>query len=198
MLGSILRCGGFGTALSYSYKCCREVRCHVLELQDAQALPQALRWATRFLSMSGTWETPALQQVIRGMCSQTVIPRPKVALHAKTVLHMVKAALQKDMLEVAAAMVLSRSFMLRVPSETIPLQWQGEHSRIALLRDHASINLSRRKNSRAPVTLSRKCTCSSSPPLLCAVHWLQRLTAASLECTGTVFTLTKITFAATI
>ena len=111
---------------------------------------------------------------------------------------MVKLALSRGQIETTAIMTISRAFLLRVPSGALPLQWRGRHSTISLLDDVATITLARRKNSLTPVAASRKCTCDAAPPLLCAVHWLQRLHEAGPYSDQRLFAITKNGFATAI
>ena len=94
----------------------------------------------------------------------------------------------------AALMAVARQFLLRVPSEGIPLQWDGSHSNVALEPTRASITLYKRKNSRVPVTLTRECCCTAAGERLCAVHWLHALRRSSAGC-GQVFSVSKHYFA---
>ena len=110
--------------------------------------------------------------------------RKKVALHSREVRDMIKLVEDTEP-EIAALMAISRLYMLRVPSEGLPLQWQGTHSTVVLQDQSATITLTKRKNHRAPTDLVRECCCPTSGRALCAVHWIQRLresegTSASL------------------
>ena len=134
-----------------------------------------LRWAHRFLHYSNAWETPAVRQAISGVRKSGCGPRVKLALLSKQVASIVKTAEGSYEMQVAALAAISRLFLLRVPSEAIPLQWDGEHSRIQLAGTSASITLMRRKNLSTPSVLERRCCCESSGERLCAVHWLHRL-----------------------
>ena len=156
-----------------------------------------LRWAHRFLDLPITWETPSLTQILRGLSAGDVVPRQKIALPTKVVMKMVKVALDRDAMDVATVMVLSRAFMLRVPSEALPLEWAGSHSRIEVNKDMATITLARRKNSRGQVTLTRRCTCTTGPPVLCAVHWLLRLRTSG-NTVGRVVSVSRTPFAAEV
>ena len=123
--------------------------------------------------------------------------RPKAAATSKEFNALVKAAVEHGELEVAALMAVARQFLLRVPSEGIPLEWEGLHSCVVFESHRAVVTLSRRKNTRVPVTLTRDCCCTSTGQRLCAVHWLHALRRAS-EGKGRVFTLTKHYFATRI
>jgi len=145
---------------------------------NAQTLQQYLkhlRWAHRFLRLANNWDTPALQQVVRGVRKAASPPLPKVALTSRQVKKMVKAATKEGMSDVAALMAIARLFLLRVPSEALPLEWDGDHSRISLRDSDATIVLMRRKNVTTPTSMTRACCCESSGRGLCAVHWLHDL-----------------------
>ena len=134
-----------------------------------------LRRARKFVHVDNSWYTEAAKQVERGAIKATVMPPVKVAVKSRQVLALVNLALEDDELEIAALMAISRQFLLRVPSEALPMQWQGSHSRVTLAPTQATLTLSRRKNSAVPVTLKRECCCSSMGAKLCGVHWLHRL-----------------------
>ena len=69
----------------------------------------------------------------------------------------------------ATVYAVARLFLFRVPSECLPLQRHGEHSRIELQDDEVCITLFRRKNCRKPSLIRRKCVCTNEGKLLCAV-----------------------------
>ena len=153
-----------------------------------------LRWAHTFLRLECVWYTKAVRQVERGAARTPVARLPKVAASTRQVHLMVKAAMTSGELEVAALMAVARQFLLRVPSEGIPLEWGGSHSHVSLEPSRAVLTLMSRKNSRVPVTLTRECCCMSSGERVCAVHWLHRLRCSS-EGNGRVFSITKHYFA---
>ena len=148
-----------------------------------------IRWAHRFLSLDdGSWHTPALQQVVRGIKKTSAGAKPKVALASRQVKEMVKEALRDGEMETAAILAIARHFLLRVPSEAVPLQWLGEHSKIKLSETECTITLSRRKNRNKPKDMTRRCCCAASGRLLCSVHWFQELNKRIAG--GRVFSLT--------
>ena len=152
-----------------------------------------LRWAHGFLHLPCTWETRAVKQVERGLQRSANLPRVKRAVTSKQVHPMITEAVQSDDLQVAALMAVARLFLLRVPSEGLPLQWSGEHSQITLTETVAKIQLAKRKNSRGPVLLTRKCCCATSGRRLCAVHWLHIMKKDATD-DGKVFQVTKNEF----
>ena len=154
-----------------------------------------LRWAHRLLRMSNAWDTPALQQVVRGVRKSGPPAQPKVALNSGQVKRMVGIAVKHGLAEIAALMAIARLFLLRVPSEALPLEWDGEHSSISLTADTATIVLMRRKNVTTPTSMTRVCCCSSSGRGLCAVHWLHALKCkAANESCNRVFSISLLDF----
>ena len=123
-----------------------------------------------------------------------MIKLPKISVNSRQVSNLVKAAITSDEWEVAALMAVARHFLLRVPSEGIPLQWDGSHSNVALEPIRASITLYKRKNSRAPVTLTRECCCAAAGERLCAMRWFHSLRRSS-EGSGHVYSVSKHYFA---
>ena len=89
-------------------------------------------------------------------------------------------------------MAIARLFLLRVPSEGIPLEWDGEHSRVQASGKEATIMLTRRKNCQLPTVLKRECCCASSGRRLCAVHWIAEMQAQ--QGSGRIFSLSASRF----
>ena len=77
--------------------------------------------------------------------------------------------------ELAGILAVARLFLLRMPSEAVPLQWNGPRSTVHLEEAQATIVLTKRKNRPTPTTLVRKCCCHTTGRHLCAVHWLHFL-----------------------
>ena len=123
---------------------------------------------------------------------------PKVAVDSRQTQGMIQLAMQQDNLEMAAMMSVARLFLLRVPSECVPLQWRGLHSSVEVDGEKAIITLSSRKNSRVPVVLTRTCVCRTSGPKLCAVHWLLRMRSRPQPSNGNIFTTSSSQFASKI
>ena len=133
-----------------------------------------LRFVHKFLRMPNAWYTQSVVQVRKGLARvDRKVPR-KIALTSQVVRQMVRLV-KEDNTEIAALMATARMFLLQVPSEAIPLEWDGRHSSIQLTPTTASITLARRKNRSSPSTFTRSCCCSTSGATLCAVHWLHRL-----------------------
>ena len=154
-----------------------------------------VKWAHRFLNLDDRgWYTGALQQVMRGMKKTAAKPPNRPALTGKQVKTMVQEAVKNGDTEVAAMLAISRHFMLRVPSEAVPMEWDGTHSRVEISDKGCSITLSKRKNRRFPSTLKRTCCCKESGKWLCSIHWLLKLQSLGTSTTR-VFTIDKAYFA---
>ena len=157
-----------------------------------------LRWAHRFLRMHDRRDTPSFRQTLRGMRRKAHPRRTKMALTTASVTKLVKKADADGNHEVAAIMAVSRLFLLRVPSEALPLQWAGEHSSIDFDSQSVKITLMRRKNVRHPTTLTRSCCCKTSGKRLCAFHRLLAWKQSASEQSTQVFSLSKQQFIATV
>ena len=131
-----------------------------------------------------------MKQAVRGAKRSAGPPRVKLALRSKGVLRLIRESIRVGELGMAALMAVSRLYMLRVPSGGISLEWDGDHSWIKIAPQSATITLARRKNSRHPVELTRRCCCETSGRDLCAVHWLAKLRALSPEHRGRLFDFT--------
>ena len=152
-----------------------------------------LRWAHTSLRLECVWYTKAVRQVERGAARNPVARLPKVAASTRQVHLMVKAAMNCGELEVAALMAVARQFLLRVPSEGIPLEWGGSHSHVSLEPSRAVLTLMSRKNSRIPVTLTRECCCTSSGERVCALYTGFIVSGASRRTTAECFRLRNTT-----
>ena len=133
--------------------------------------------------MDNNWYTESVVQVRKGAAKRGTQVRKKVALHSREVRDMIKLVEETEP-DIAAIMAIARLYMLRVPSEGLPLQWHGAHSKIEVQANSARITLAKRKNHRAPIDLVRECCCSTSGRALCAVHWLQQLRERDVGATG--------------
>ena len=119
---------------------------------------------------------------IRG-ASKFRAPRGGSAFHQGTVVSLVEAALAVGRTDLARLMVVARTWLLRVPSEGIPLQCSGRvglreedpgwHSFVTVVRAAprpvVRITWHRRKNEPSGHSMERSCTCGPSPSssLLC-------------------------------
>ena len=126
-------------------------------------------------------DTPVVKQVVRGCSKQQPHARPKLALQAREVSALIKQAETTGELDIACLISVARLFMLRVPSEGVPLQWTGLHSSIILETNRATVTLTRRKHCRQPCVLVRQCCCRQAGRRLCAVHWLHRLSPTTSQ-----------------
>ena len=128
---------------------------------------------------------------MRGTARIPTTVQPKVAVTSKQVDALVKAAMDAGEMEVAALMAVALQFLLRLPSEGIPLEREGSHSSVNFESLRAVVAVSRRKNTRTPVTLTRECCCASAGQQLCAVRWLHALRRASGG-NGRIFSVSNI------
>ena len=155
---------------------------------------QHVAWAHRFLRLPTDWFTASVKQAIRGAKRTPGVVREKLAIHSKDAQPLIKESVRLGHHDMAALMAIARLFLLRVPSEGVPLEWDGDHSWVSLSPQQATITLARRKNSRVPVTLTRKCCCAVSGVDFCAVHWLLMLRSANPEHDGRVVDFTSAAF----
>ena len=147
-----------------------------------------LRFAHKLLHLDNSWYTDTVKQVQKGMAKSIQEFRPKPALLSRDARRMIQIGTGDNDADLAAIVAVSRLFLLRVPSEAIPLQWSGAHSRVELTATQAKITLMRRKNCATPSTLTRDFCCASSGRALCAVHWLHQLW--STKSSSNVFAMT--------
>ena len=138
------------------------------------------RFVHKFLGMPNTWYTQSVVQVRKGLARVDRSVPKKIALTSQVVRQMIRIVKNDDM-ELAGLMAIARMFLLRVPSEALPLEWDGQRSSIQLTQTTAVITLAKRKNRSSPSTLTRSCCCSTSGVALCAVHWLRKLAAKKKE-----------------
>ena len=95
--------------------------------------------------------------------------RIKYAILSKDVAKVVLTAEKAGDVDTAALAAISRLLLFRVPSKAIPLEWDGEHSRVELHTDCAKVTLVRRKNPNSPSVVERYCCCNSSgTPATCS------------------------------
>ena len=100
------------------------------------------------------WDTKSVKQAVKGVGKTPTPKRQKLALTSRMVQKLIKEAMGEQNIEMANLMSISRLFLLRTPSEGIPLEWDGNHSRISVDKDKAVIALMKRKSSRVPADLS--------------------------------------------
>jgi hypothetical protein len=151
-----------------------------------------LRWGHRFFHLANGWDTPVVTQALNGLRKESRPPRKKLSLVSSEVASIVGVALRHNDRHVAALCAIARLFLLRVPSEGIPLEWSGAHSSVELCEMSASITLMTRKNLLFPSTLTRHCCCLSAGRKLCAIHWLHWLRKEAGE--GQLFPFSARTF----
>ena len=149
-----------------------------------------VKWVRRFLRMDTEWHTASLKQTIRGLKKSKPVTPNRPALTGTQVRAMVKIARQQQDFQVAAILAIARHFLLRVPSEAIPMEWKWPHSKIELSATACTLTLTKRKNRNTPTSLTRTCCCADSGRSLCSVHWLLELRRTS-DGGAKVFNLTK-------
>ena len=119
--------------------------------------------------------TDTVKQVRRGAVKAPGgVIRKRPAVNCKQVRFMIQAAARDGAEDSACLMAVARMFLLRVPSEGIPLQWDGGHSKIELEASRVTLTLMSRKGKATPTVMTRDCCCETSGRSLCAVHWLWR------------------------
>ena len=151
-----------------------------------------LRWGHRFLRLDNSWENGSVTQALNGLKKTSAAPRQRLSLVSKDVYKIITEAEEHGDLQTAAMAAVSRLFLLRVPSEAAPLEWDGQHSKVILESEKVTITLMRRKNMEVPSMLERSCCCVSSSPRLCAAHWLHRVRGMSIV--GKVFSISAAMF----
>lgn len=152
-----------------------------------------LRFAHRLLRMKNDWYDEVVRQSERGGAKMHAPPSQKKALMAAMVRQIVKQAMRRNDKEMATLYVVARLFLLRVPSEALPLEYDGSHSRLELIGNAAIITLYSRKNSRVPSVLKRTCVCTNEGRALCAVCALKDYAAGSRR-TGRLFDVSYNSF----
>jgi hypothetical protein len=132
-----------------------------------------LRFAHRLLRMLTPWYDPIVKQVERGARKLQPMVTERPALLAPQVRAVIQAAKNRNDVEMATIYAVARLFLLRVPSEGLPLQRNGPHSHIEVEDSEAYVTLHRRKNSNKPALIHRSCVCRNEGVSLCAVCSLQ-------------------------
>ena len=129
---------------------------------------------------SDALEHPAVARAKRGLLALQAAPKPKRYIRQTLLVRLVKMAIEAGDRKEALAYVLSYAFLLRVPSECLPIivgqpesgSWPltaGSHSRLSLTNDKLVLQLARRKNKQHGSTLMRSCWCQSCK-VTCPVH----------------------------
>jgi hypothetical protein len=119
-----------------------------------------------------TWDTPSLQQVLRGLKKVTVTKPGTPGLEWKDVIRLKALAFATGEYEIGTLFVLACAFLFRVPNELLPLCYDSveTHSRIEMPPHPFSVNedgtrpkltivLRPRKNCPAGSVLTRQCIC---------------------------------------
>ena len=119
--------------------------------------------------------------------------KKRPAVSCRQVRAMVQAAVKDGAEDTACLMAVARMFLLRVPSEGIPLQWDGTHSTVELEEKRVTLTLMSTKGKNVPTVMVRDCCCETAGKSLCAVHWLRRQ-KERVGGAGRVFRLTRHQF----
>ena len=147
---------------------------------SAQKYLTALRWASDYLGEpTSEWDNRSLRQVLRGALKvRGAAPRKKArAIRRELQRTLARIARRRGEISQATVYALAGTFLLRVPSEALPLDFEEaveieQNGRLAL-----RINLKKRKNRPGGATLVRACSCPHDE-ILCPVHTLRDLVSA--------------------
>ena len=75
---------------------------------------------------------------------------------------MIQAAVKDGAEDAACLMAVARMFLLRVPSEGIPIQWEGGRSTVELEEARVTLTLMTREGKNTPTVMTRDCCCATS------------------------------------
>ena len=128
-----------------------------------------LRFAHRLLRMKYYWYDDVVRQVERGGRKLQPVSMDRPALLASQVRAVAKAVLHRSDSEMATLYSVAWLFLLCVPSEALPLQRDGEHSRIEVEGHDVHLTLYKRKNTRKLSVLHRSCVCVNEGKRPCDV-----------------------------
>ena len=131
------------------------------------------------------------------MTRQNRVKRSKVILSWEQIGRLVTGARYRNEMEVATVMVLSTSFMFRIPSECLPLCIKGTHSSVIAVVDGGrpalKVTLASRKNLQSGSVMVRRCVCGQKRNILCPVHALHDYLHVQPR-TGRLFSLSAAAF----
>lgn len=149
------------------------------------------------------WDTRALRQRLRGLTKETLVSVPlrkARPLMWPEVRRLIREARLLGRLDFALVCLFASVFLLRVPSECLPLCFDrlGEHSSLRLQtvggRLELVLSLRSRKNLPQGSVLTRGCTCARDP-VLCAPHGLMQWAQAKGRAwTGSLFSYPASSF----
>ena len=162
---------------------------------------KTLKWVCVYCRYPTPWAvSPAVKQILNGskkLTRQNRVKRAKVIFTWEQISRLVTGARSRNELEVATVMVLSTSFMFRIPSECIPLCIQGAHSTVTALLDGGrpalKVTLASRKNLQSGSVMVRRCVCGQQRNILCPVHALQDYLHSQPR-TGRLFSISAAAF----
>ena len=133
---------------------------------------------------------PLLERAKQAVKKREPAPRPKMAIRVGLVSKLVDLARREGDETSAMLYAISYIFLLRVPSEALPLVWdsggahqcqlpQGQHSACFVRGQELTLRLARRKNKPHGTVLARRCVCHDDRKSLCPLHviapWLLSL-----------------------
>ena len=162
----------------------------------------AIRYFHTLFGYPITFDGPAVQQVLRGIKAQSPPTKSAPAIPPELSADLVDFAFARGEFELGLAFGFASIFLLRVPSECIPLCFDKpeSHSSVRFCsvgdKEVLQIVFKSRKNAPLGATLLRECTCSArKPKVLCAVHLLRRfLSASGRPRSGRIFTFSATVF----
>jgi len=155
-----------------------------------------------------SWDCPALRRLMKNVGKNveatTIGLKPGIELELLTRLCKLCRSLYQATqltlwLEICSIMALAFNFLLRLPSECLPLVFSDTlekraHSAVVLLDDALMLTLRRRKNSERPICLERACNCAANSAI-CPLHTLQTyISRAQIRKGGRFFSLTPERF----
>ena len=150
--------------------------------RSAKTYVTALRWLFARMRAPITWDTPALQLLLRGSVKLSPAVKRAPAISGRWAAALALCAWQRKEYDNYLFAVLAFTFGFRVKAELLPLCFdalaEGGHSSIAIFRDEKQrlvlrVWLRRRKNAPNGAVLTRACSCRFSQ-VMCPVHALVR------------------------
>ena len=152
----------------------------------------SLRFGCRVADVGFAWDTPRLQQALRGVAKRTVLaPKPRRRIMRHLMLALFKYAHSENNYEESCLYAFAFLFLFRLEKECLPLEVGtpleseshspslpfGRHSSCWLEGNELVVRLRSRKNKMRGSTLRRACMCHVSPGSweVCPVHVLGAL-----------------------
>ena len=156
---------------------------------------EAVRWFYNRAQRPIMWDTPHLQQIIRGGRKHTArfgagSRALSLAVTWPLLTRLVQAAWKFREFGLAVAMVFAAMFLLRCKDELMPLTWAVLELSTSPANSQAKvcIRLASRKNRMQGAVLTRYCSCHQGWAAICPVHVLERyLESAQRSMQGKLF-----------